>query len=84
MFNISWQVNVDCAVRVFTCYHETTVIGTSPISGDLLLSMKHRHEVVGVLFYFIFDAKFINNKAESDVAPLMHEQTRGVIGLMVS
>ena len=84
MFDISRKVNADCAVRVFTCYLETTLLGTSPISGDLVLSMKHRHEVVGVLFYFIFDAKFINNKAESDVAPLMHEQTRGVLGLMVS
>ena len=84
MFDMAWQGNVDCAVLVVPCHRETTVFGAGPISSNFLLSEKYRHEVVGVLFSFVFDAKVINYKAESDRAPFVCEHTRGVLGLMVA
>ena len=63
---------------------ETTILGTRPISGDFVLSANRIHEVVGVLFSFVFDAKVVNDKSESCGAPSVHEQTSGVLGLMVS
>ena len=63
---------------------ETTILGTRPISGDFVLSANRIHEVVGVLFSFVFDAKVVNDKSESCGAPSVHEQTSGVLGLVVS
>ena len=71
-FKISWQGYFDCAILVVPCHRETTVIGTGPISGDFILSENHRHEVVGVFFSFVFDAKVINKKSESCGAPSVH------------
>ena len=59
-FDISWQVNVDCSFLVVPYHHETTILGTGPISGDFVFSTNHIHEVVGKLFYFVVDAKVID------------------------
>ena len=56
---------------VVPCHLDTTVLGTGQISGNFVLSAKHRHEVAGVLFYFVFDANFINDKVDSDGAPFV-------------
>ena len=61
-FVISWKVNVDCAIPVVPCHHETIVLGAVQISADFVLSAKYRHEVVGVLFCFVFDFKVVNKK----------------------
>ena len=48
-----------------------------------LLSEKYRHDVVGMLLSFVFDAKVVNYNAESYGAPFLCEHTMGVIALMV-
>ena len=83
-FDIAWQRNIDCAILVVPCHRETTVLGDGKISVDFILSEKYRHEVVGMLFTFVFEAKVTNKKSESDGEPLVCEQTRGVFGFMVS
>ena len=40
--------------------------------------------MVGVLSSFVFDAKVINDKVESDGVTFVYEQNRGVLGLMVA
>ena len=83
-FKISWKGYFYCAIMVVPCHRETTVLGTGPISGDFVLSENHRHEVVGVFFYFLFDAKVVNDKAERYGVSFLCEKTRGVLGLIVS
>ena len=76
--------NFNCVVLVILYHPETTVLGTGPISGEFVLSAKHRHDMFGVLSSLVFDAKVGNYKAESDGEKFVHEQTRGFPGLMVS
>ena len=65
-------------------HRETTLLGASKISDGFVLSEKYWQEAAGVLFYFVFYAKVINYKEESDEVPFVCEQTTGVLGFMVS
>ena len=75
-FNIASQYNIKCTILVVPRHHET--------GGDFVLSSNHIHEVVVVFFSLLFDAKAVNNKAESDGTPFVREQTGGVLGLVVA
>ena len=81
---ISCQRNVDCVIMLVPRHLETTILGTGTIGGDFLLSAKHIYEVFGVFFYFLFDAKVINNKAESYGSPFMYKHTGRVLSLVVA
>ena len=83
-FDISWKLNVVCAVMVVPFHCDTTVPDTGPISGDFLLSAKHRHEVFVVLFSFVFYAKLVNNRALNCGDPFVCEQTSSVLVFMVA
>ena len=61
---------------------DTKIFDTSPIGGDFVLRAEHRYDVAGVLFFFVSDYKVVNDKAESDGLPFVHEQTGCVIGLL--
>ena len=75
-FNIASQFNIKCTILVVPRHHET--------GGDFVLSSNHIHEVVVVFFSFLFDAKSVNNKDESDGTPFVREQTGGVLVLVLA
>ena len=62
--HISRHVKMDLVFFVVPRHVYSNVSGSHPIGLDLIVFLEDGHEVVSVLFSYIFDAEVINNKCE--------------------
>ena len=75
---------VDFAVFLVPVEIKSEVPTAVPIFGDLVVFLEHRHEMVGVLFANVFDAKIVNTEGETDGPSFVGTKTWSELALLVA
>ena len=66
LFDVDYQGEVDLGAIVIPVEVNTEVALSCPIMGDVVMLLKDVHEVLRMLFAYIFDSKVVNAEREVD------------------
>jgi hypothetical protein len=52
--------------------------------GDFVVFLEDGHEIVGILFAYVFDAEIVHTKGEADGTPFVSPQSASELALFVT
>src|SRR5210317_1720514 len=75
---------MDLLSRIIPIKGESEVSFSLPICCTVIVFLNYFDQMFCMLFAYIFDAKIVDDKSETDRTPIMRPESRSVFALVVS